>query len=224
MCQNRITLQFLLLFPVHCITAREQFSQKSCLLWIDQTLLPSSYQCTDFGVSYTSYENGCFSAVNRVRHLYSDNCHLKCHGNSIEFKYGWNFINAHQWLYFWLEQGFPSILPVVQELFFWLGFIQEFHHSVARVPALRDCSCQIDAKANENIGLDLKPATILQNASLWNTQTCEFVATWAPETSQIWPCLLPVFRYCHWEWYVFNHKYLKNDRGGDRGRPFQLKV
>ena len=113
MCQNRITLQFLLLFPVHCITAREQFSQKSCLLWIDQTLLPSSYQCTDFGVSYTSYENGCFSAVNRVRHLGSDNCHLKCHGNSIEFKYGWNFINAHQWLYFWLEQGFPSILPVV---------------------------------------------------------------------------------------------------------------
>ena len=27
------------------------------------------------------------------------------------------------------------------------------HHSVTRVPALRYCSCQIDAKANENIGL-----------------------------------------------------------------------
>ena len=39
-------------------------------------------------------------------------------------------------------------------------------------------------------------------------------------------CLLPVFRYCYWswEWYVFNHKYPKNDRGGDRGRPILLKV
>ena len=181
-------------------------------------------QCTDFGVAYTSYENGSFSAVNRVRHLYWDNCHLKCHGNSIEFKYGWNFINAHRWLYFWRNKVFPRSCLMCSSCFFWLVFIQEFNHSVARVPALRDCPCQIDAKANENIGLDLKPATILQNASLWNTQTCEFVATWAPETSKIWPCLLPVFRYCHWEWYVFNHKYLKNDRGGDRGRPFQLKV
>ena len=76
---------------------------------------------------------------------------------------------------------FPRSCLLCSSGFFWLGFIQEFHHSVARVPALRDCSCEIDAKANENIGLDLKPATILQNASLWNTQTCEFVATWAPK-------------------------------------------
>ena len=148
MCQNRITLQLLLLFPVHCITAREQFSQKSCLLCIDQTLLPSSYQCTDFGVSYTSYEDGCFSAVNRVRHLGSDNCHLKCHGNSIEFKYGWNFINMHTsgFISDW-NKVFPrSCLLCSSWFFFWLDVIQEFHHSVARVPALRDCSCQIDAK------------------------------------------------------------------------------
>ena len=32
----------------------------------------------------TGYGNGCFSPVNRVKHLYSENCHLKCHGNSIE--------------------------------------------------------------------------------------------------------------------------------------------
>ena len=32
----------------------------------------------------------------------------------------------------------------------------EYHHSVARDPALQDCSYQIDAKANEKIGLDLK--------------------------------------------------------------------
>ena len=44
--------------------------------------------------------------------------------------------------------------------------IQAYHLSVASVPALGNCSCQIDAKTNENIGLDLKPATILQNASL----------------------------------------------------------
>ena len=45
-------------------------------------------------------------------------------------------------------------------------------------------------------------------------------------TNIIMLCLLPVFRCCcwSWEWYVFNHKYLKNDRGGDRGRPFLLKV
>ena len=30
--KTELHLQLLLLFPVHCITAREQFSQKSCLL------------------------------------------------------------------------------------------------------------------------------------------------------------------------------------------------
>ena len=45
-------------------------------------------QCTQsvhrFRGQSTGYHNGCFSAVNRVKHLYSHNCHLKCHGNSIE--------------------------------------------------------------------------------------------------------------------------------------------
>ena len=40
--KTELHLQLLLLFPVHCITAREQFSLNSCLLWIDQTLVPSS--------------------------------------------------------------------------------------------------------------------------------------------------------------------------------------
>ena len=179
MCQNRITLQLLLLFPVHCITKRAIFSKVLPIMnrpnitavfmrcMIQWSVLN---QCTDFRVSYTSYDNGCFSAVNRV--LYSDNCHLKCHGNSVEFQYGWNLINAHR------NKVFPRSCLLCSSCLFWLGFIQEFHHSVARVLALRDCSCQIDAKANENMGIDLKPATILQNGSLWNTQTCKFVATW----------------------------------------------
>ena len=42
-------------------------------------------QCTDFGVSPLAMTMAaCLSAVNRVKHLYSQNCHLKCHGNSIE--------------------------------------------------------------------------------------------------------------------------------------------
>ena len=75
---------------------------------------------------------------------------------------------------------FSSILPDVQNLLFsWLGFSREYHHSAARVPALRDSSCQlIDSKANENISLDLKIATNLEKASVWNTQMCEFVVTW----------------------------------------------
>ena len=197
--------------PAYCESTKHY-----CCLHVAHDAMLCTQSVQRFRDQSAGYDNGCFSAVNRVWHLYSDNCDLKYHGNSIEFKYGWNFVIAHQWLY-WNKASPRSCLLCSS----WLA---RGWHSVARVPALRDCSCQIDAKANENIGLDLKPATILQNASLWNTQTCEFVATWAPETSQIWPCLLPVFRYCHWEWYVFNHKYLKNDRGGDRGRPFQLKV
>ena len=68
------------------------------------------------------------------------------------------------------EQGFPSILPVTQYLFFffffWLGFPREYHHWMARVSILRDCSCQIDAKANVNIGADFKLSTIFKNASV----------------------------------------------------------
>ena len=127
-------------------------------------------QCTDFRVSYTSYDNGCFSAVNRV--LYSDNCHLKCHGNSVEFQYGWNLINAHR------NKVFPRSCLMCSSCFF--GWV------LSRSFTTRWRSCQIDAKANANIGLDLKPATILQNGSLWNTQTCEFVATRTSETSQIY--------------------------------------
>ena len=44
-------------------------------------------QCTDFRGQSARYDKGCFSAVNRVKPLYSDNCDLKCHENSIEFKY-----------------------------------------------------------------------------------------------------------------------------------------
>ena len=50
--------------------------------------------------------------------------------------------------------------------FFLAGFSREYHYSVAHVPTLRVCSCQIDSKANENIGLDLKIATNLENASV----------------------------------------------------------
>ena len=107
--------------------------------------------------------------------------------NVMEFrssKYGWNFRNSHRWI----GTRFSLNLAGCAVAVFWLGFSQEYHYSMARVPALRDCSCQINAKANENIGLDLKLATILENASVGNSQTCESVATLIPETSQVSSC------------------------------------
>lgn len=87
-------------------------------------------------------------------------------------KYGWNFRNSHRWLYFWLEQGFPSCCLMCSSCFSPLGGACPRFAGLLMV----------------NIGLDLKPATILENASVWNTQTCEFVATRIPETSQISSC------------------------------------
>ena len=45
---------------------------------------------------------------------------------------------------------FSSILAVYRSAS--LAFYLEYHHSVAHVPALRVCSCQIDAKGKENVG------------------------------------------------------------------------
>ena len=52
--------------------------------YIFKTLSEICMENKRFQGQSTGYGNGCFSAVNRVKHLYSENCHLKCHGNSIE--------------------------------------------------------------------------------------------------------------------------------------------
>ena len=66
-----------------------------CCLHVVHDAMQCAQSVQRFRGQSAGYDNGCFSAVNRVWHLYSDNCDLKYHGNSIEFKYGWNFINAH---------------------------------------------------------------------------------------------------------------------------------
>ena len=52
--------------------------------YILKTLSEICMQNERFQGQSTGYGNGCFSALNRVKHLYSENGHLKFHGNSIE--------------------------------------------------------------------------------------------------------------------------------------------
>ena len=120
-------------------------------------------------------------------------------------KYGWNFIYIHC---IHCTGGFNSdwntVFPrsyLMCSSCFSAGFFPKYQHSVSRISALRDCSCQIDRRQSKwKYRSRLKTwATILENAIVWNTQTCEYVATWTRQTSHIWPCLLPVFRYRYCE-------------------------
>lgn len=65
--------------PAFCGLAKHYSRLHSVYDTVQHTLSVHRFRCQS-----TDYHNGCFSAVNRVKHLYSHNCHLKCHGNSIE--------------------------------------------------------------------------------------------------------------------------------------------
>ena len=95
MCQNRITVTNSLTFP-SALHRSQRATFSKALLFVNRSNFTAVFirymiqcnelnQCTDFGVSPLAMTMAaCLSAVNRVKHLYSHNCHLKCHGNSIE--------------------------------------------------------------------------------------------------------------------------------------------
>ena len=125
-----LQLQLLLLFPLHCIASQPESNFPKSPAFCESAKhycrlhsVHDTMQCTQslhrFRDQSTGYHNGCFSAVNRVKHLYSDNFHLNVMGIRSS-KYGWNFINAHRWFQFWLEQGFLDLAWCAVAFFGWV--------------------------------------------------------------------------------------------------------
>ena len=75
---------------------------------------------------------------------------------------------------------------------FRLGFSQEYHHPESPLgdacPSFTGLLMSNRRQSKWKYRSYLILATILENASVWNTQTCEFVATRTPEASQISSC------------------------------------
>ena len=78
--KTELHFQLLLLFPESNFLKSPAFCESTKRNCRPQSVHDTNIQCTQsvhrFQGQSTGYNNGCFSAVNRVKHLYSDNCYI----------------------------------------------------------------------------------------------------------------------------------------------------